>query len=233
MNKKNGGPYTKEEQEERRNKVHELHFEKSMSSRKIAELLGKSRNTINEDIKYFNEQLSKEISEVDYLASFMTQVNRLELSRCRLIEELEKQEKIGYKLAIEKQILTIDDKLSVLYEKIPRLQHFQNIPKISEEQIRTFTRNLVLTDPQLEYDIEEMPQKIIEFHKCDLLFAREFDTAMHKLGLGACGDNLSYDMIQFANIRFFLTDAEKKKVDQKLEKLSGKSIDKFIKDISD
>ena len=90
---KKGGPDTTAKQNERRKKVYELYFEKGMSARKIAEFLRKNRNTINEDIKFFNEQLVLELTEVDYLSSFMKQVNRLESQRCRLNEQLEKQEK--------------------------------------------------------------------------------------------------------------------------------------------
>tara|TARA_B110000438_G_scaffold265269_1_gene278482 strand:+ start:356 stop:577 length:222 start_codon:yes stop_codon:yes gene_type:complete len=49
--KKDGGPYSKQQQAERRKKVNELYFEKNLSALKIAEMLGVNRNTINEDIK--------------------------------------------------------------------------------------------------------------------------------------------------------------------------------------
>lgn len=47
---KNGGPYTKPEQEERRNKVYELYFEKGYSARKIAKELDVHRNAIDSSI---------------------------------------------------------------------------------------------------------------------------------------------------------------------------------------
>ncbi|MCV0430643.1 hypothetical protein [Nitrosopumilus sp.] len=230
-NIKLGGPDCSFEKEKRQSKVYELHFEKSMSARKIAQHLGKNRNTINEDIKHFNQQLSKEISEVDYLASFMKQVSRLEDSRYRLIEDLEKQEKTKDKLAIEKQIFAIDGKLSVLYEKVPRLQHFHDIPTISEEQVKEFTRDLVLNNTQIEYDVSEMSQMIMDYHKCDVEFAREFDAAMHKLGLGRCGDDLDYDMFRFAKVRLFLSDSEIKRIEKIMKKLHEKRLDDTIKDI--
>lgn len=40
---KRGGPYTKQEQEQRRTKVYELYFKKG-SSAKISEMLGVNRN---------------------------------------------------------------------------------------------------------------------------------------------------------------------------------------------
>ncbi len=52
LEKRNGGPYTKKEQEQRRSKVYSLHFEKVQSVVKIAETINANRNTIDEDIKY-------------------------------------------------------------------------------------------------------------------------------------------------------------------------------------
>lgn len=49
---KKGGPYTKQEKEDRQNEVYRLHFEYGSSAVKIAEMLNVNRNTINEDIKY-------------------------------------------------------------------------------------------------------------------------------------------------------------------------------------
>ena len=49
---KKGGPYTKQEQEKRRKRVYELHFEKGFSAVSIGVELDMNRNTINEDINY-------------------------------------------------------------------------------------------------------------------------------------------------------------------------------------
>jgi len=53
--KKNGGPYNKKQQEERRKKVNELYFEKNLPTLKIAEILNVNRNTVNDDIPYCPE----------------------------------------------------------------------------------------------------------------------------------------------------------------------------------
>lgn len=50
---KKGGRYTKKEQEERRLRVHQMHFEDNQPAVKIAEILNVSRNTVNEDIKFW------------------------------------------------------------------------------------------------------------------------------------------------------------------------------------
>ena len=56
--KKAGGPYTKKEQEQRRNQVYDMHFEKGYSAVRIAESIKINRNTVNEDIKYWYAQIS-------------------------------------------------------------------------------------------------------------------------------------------------------------------------------
>ena len=56
--KKNGGPYNKDDQEDRRNQVYMFHFEKGYSALKIAEMLDVNRNTVNEDIRYWNKQIT-------------------------------------------------------------------------------------------------------------------------------------------------------------------------------
>jgi hypothetical protein len=45
LEKKNGGPYNKNDQDKRRDQVHTLHFEKGYSAVKIAETLGASIET--------------------------------------------------------------------------------------------------------------------------------------------------------------------------------------------
>ena len=49
---KQGGPYTKTEQDDRRKKVYSMYFEKGFSAIKIAHELEVNRNTINQDIKF-------------------------------------------------------------------------------------------------------------------------------------------------------------------------------------
>jgi len=79
LEKKKGGPYTKNEQEQRRKSVRELHFEKGYSAVKISEILGINRNTINEDIKNCYMQMADEIPEQN--AFFvLKQIDRL---RCK------------------------------------------------------------------------------------------------------------------------------------------------------
>ena len=77
LEKKNGGRYNKKDQDKRRGQVHTLHFEKGYSAVKIAQTLGVSRNTINEDIKYWYSNIKEEVKQEndDYI---IRQMGRLE-----------------------------------------------------------------------------------------------------------------------------------------------------------
>ena len=57
---KKGGPYTKPQQEKRREQVYQMYFEKGRSAVSIARELGVNRNTVNEDIKELSKQFGEE-----------------------------------------------------------------------------------------------------------------------------------------------------------------------------
>jgi len=76
---KKGGRYTKKEQEERKIEVYHLHFEQNKSALKIAELLDVNRNTINEDIHYWHQQLAGEFQAQDLTAKMTKQIQRMEI----------------------------------------------------------------------------------------------------------------------------------------------------------
>lgn len=88
---KRGGPYTKKEQEQRRAKVYELHFEKGHSAVQIAQMLVVNRNTISSDIKYWYSQMASQINGKNVVGIVLKQIERLELQRKRLLDEVEKQ----------------------------------------------------------------------------------------------------------------------------------------------
>ena len=57
---KMGGPYTKKEQQQRKDKVFTLYFEENLSAVKIAKILNVNRNTINEDVKFLYKDIASE-----------------------------------------------------------------------------------------------------------------------------------------------------------------------------
>ena len=108
---KRGGPYNKKDRIKRRSEVFKLHFEYGYSAVKIADMMNINRHTINGDISYWYSKLSKEWNDHDVDSWYMKQIHRLESQRTRLIENLEKEDNIHNKLAIEKVILEIDNKI--------------------------------------------------------------------------------------------------------------------------
>jgi len=101
---KKGGPYTKKEQDERRNKVYELYFEKGLSAIKISEELDVNRNTVNSDIKHLLSQVSSRLGEDQITGAVLTQIQRLEIQRRRLLCFLD-QKDFQKTITVEKILL--------------------------------------------------------------------------------------------------------------------------------
>ena len=105
---KKGGPYTKKEQEKRRDDVFELYFEYGYSAVQIVNLLNVNRNTINEDIKYWYSELYNEDKSNFSREWLDKQFTRLEIQRARLRKELDEDISLKDRLQIEKLITNID-----------------------------------------------------------------------------------------------------------------------------
>ena len=124
LESKKGGPYTKQEQEKRRDEVFRLHFEYGYPAVRIAKLLNVNRNTINEDIRHLRSKMydeSKTTFSKDWLDK---QFTRLELQRARLREELDKDIPLKDRLQIEKVITNIDLNINSLIVKIEASRRF-------------------------------------------------------------------------------------------------------------
>jgi len=115
---KRGGPYNKKQRQTRQNEVFRLHFEHGYSARKISDMMKINRHTIDDDIKHGYSLLSKNWIQNDAESWYMKQINRMELQRTRLLEQLEEQSEIMHKLAVEKMILEIDSKIMNMIMKI-------------------------------------------------------------------------------------------------------------------
>lgn len=126
LNEKNGGPYSKEEQELRRNKVFELYFNQRYSALKISKVLKINRNTINKDVKFWYLELRSEKPE--YSKNWLDlQFIRLENQQIRLHEELQKEITLKERLQIEKSITYIDLNIALLLVKIETSRRYMKI----------------------------------------------------------------------------------------------------------
>ncbi|MCH7969211.1 MAG: hypothetical protein IH841_08215 [Thaumarchaeota archaeon] len=116
--RKKGGPYTKQEIIDRKNEVHRLHFEYGYSARKIADLMKVNRNTINGDVDYWYSKIVDNTNMVDPAYAIMVNLQRLDIQRSRLREQLDKTETFQEKLALERLILEIDSKILNTHNKL-------------------------------------------------------------------------------------------------------------------
>jgi len=126
LEEKRGGPYTQQEQEIRKEKVFELHFENGHSALQIARMLEVNRNTINKDIDFWYSELRNN-SKSNYNKNWLDkQLTRLEFQRTRLQNSLDKEITLKERLQIEKIITHIDLSIAGLIVKIETSRKYMN-----------------------------------------------------------------------------------------------------------
>lgn len=217
---KKGGPYTKKEQEDRRQEVFKLHFEKGYSAIKTSELLNVNRNTVNEDIRYWYSELVQELN-YDVVTWAIEQIHTFESQKNRLLELLEKEESTQNKIAIEKIIFQINDKRSQFISKMFSNNTMPN-PKTDDEIIETIkdhVRYLLLSTNKMFskfWSKADLLIGIMKRYKCNLAYANTLFVVMEKLGLDACkqistipsSNIIRYNILEFATRRGFLSNKE-------------------------
>ncbi len=211
---KKGGPYTKNEKEQRQNEVYRLHIEHGDSAVKIAETLNVSRNTVNEDIKKIYSMLSENWKSCDMESWMMKQLERLESQRGGLVEDLEKEQESKNRISFRKQLFDIDNKITQIITKT--MPHKKEVPATDETQLVTddlveeIIHHLIGLEggSHTQYKRGEMIREIIKFLKCDVLKASRIIGRMESLGLGYCeepsSENTSftyYNLSKFSEIR--------------------------------
>ena len=236
--RKKGGPYTKQEHEQRYNQVYELHFEKGYSALKIAEMLGVNRNTVNSDIRYWYAQLASQIAEQDIGGILLKQIERLELQRSRLLEELDKHEKLEERVVIEKLLFEIDNRLAQIVTKIAAsekriIDTETESDEVSENDIKEFVRDLILKNDSPSandiYTENDIQFAFIRKTKCEMRVAKIVIRKMIKFGLCLCEDielsfsfssdhSQRYNLGRFAYLRDYITIDEFAKINIKRQK---------------
>ena len=227
---KKGGRYTKKEQEERKIQVYHLHFEENKSAAKIAELLNVNRNTINDDISYWHSQLAREMKAQDLTAKMTKQIQRMEIQRDRLLEDLETVESFDERIILERFISDIDNRLVQLYSKmissgIKNLEPTVKLEEIDEDEIKEFVRDLIFKDEDPDskdiYSENELQFEFIRRTKCDFNYVNNVIEKMKRDGIVLCEPpsqmghdflaissrdfSRKYNIAKFANLRGYLT----------------------------
>ena len=237
---KKGGPYTKTQQEKRRNQVYEMYFEKGYTAVNMAAELDVNRNTINDDIKYWYSQIGSQ-SGKDFLGGiFLKQIERFEIQRKRLLDELEKQTDFEARFKLEKLLFDLEQRVTTFVSKMdPKKIPKDDVPtqEISEDEISKIVRFIVFDfgiNPQNVSD-DEILQGIISLKKCKISDAEKFIAAMKDLGIRLYEVEQytdCYNLISFGVSRGFIKQKEKDELLKKLkedDKIEEQRLDEIQK----
>lgn len=211
---KQGGPYTKTEQDERRNKVYSMYFEKGFSAIKIATELEVNRNTINQDVKFLRSDITQK-DQIKPAIWVLEQKEHLEQQKDRLLELLETTKDFEQRLRVEKIILDIEGKITNLVIKITgfdSLSFEYNPGPEFDEDIALVVKDLVLNEKtesqsHLQNDIT---LKAMELLKCDFSHARKIFIRMNDLGLKEfiSEDGKGYNLASFGVLNQMITKTQ-------------------------
>lgn len=185
---KNGGPYTKKQRDSRRNEVFRLHLEQGKSAVAISKILGVSRNTVNEDIQFWYDQLDEDYLGYDYNSWVAKQLQRLESQRSRLLDQLEKEKDAKKILIIEDRLYRLDVKLLELTEKLLHNKRKIDITieDIDEELVKRIIRFILLEHPStksITHFKDEIEKCVIVLLRCTARKSSMVIFKMQELGL--------------------------------------------------
>jgi hypothetical protein len=211
---KQGGPYTKSEQDERRNKVYSMYFEKGFSAIKIAMELKVNRNTINQDVKFLRSELTQK-DQIKPAIWLLEQKEHLEQQKDRLIELLEITKDFEQRLRVEKIILDIEGKITNLVIKITGFDYisFEYDPGPEfDEDIALVVKDLVLNEKTEKHSYlkNNIILKAKELLKCDFTHAKKIFARMKDLGLFEfeVEKDAGYDLASFGVLNEMITKAQ-------------------------
>jgi len=142
VQEKKGGPYSKDERDQRQKEVFRLHFEFGYSAVKISDMMKINRNTINADIKYWYSNIKGELKQSgeDFI---LRQVGRLEAHRTRIIEKINENKTDD--IRHDKMLLEIDAKINTLALRINSEQKVESESvEIQEEVIHDIILFLII-----------------------------------------------------------------------------------------
>jgi len=115
---KKGGPYTKQETDARKEEVYRLHFEYGYSARKISQLMKVNRNTINADLQYWYSKIVEHSNIQAPEVAIIENLQRLEIQRTRLREQIDKTNSFQEKMLLERLIYEIVSKLLYTHHRL-------------------------------------------------------------------------------------------------------------------
>ncbi|CAD6513864.1 conserved hypothetical protein [metagenome] len=211
---KQGGPYTKKEQDDRRQKVYNMYFEKGFSAIKIASELEVNRNTINQDVKFLRSELIHK-DQIKPAIWLLEQKEHLEQQKDRLIELLESTKDFEQRLRVEKIILDIESKITNLVIKITGFDYisFEYDPGPEfDEDITLVVKDLVLNGKSEKYSYleKDVILNARELLKCNFIHSKKIFARMKDLGLSEfkTENGTGYDLARFGVLNQMITKIE-------------------------
>jgi hypothetical protein len=136
---KRGGPYTKTQRDKRRQEVYRLHFEYGYSAKKISDLMKVNRNTVNGDVDYWYSKIYKNTSIINPEDTIIANLERLNIQRSRLREQLDKVDSFQEKMAIERLIYDIDCKILYIHNRVA--ESFKRVHDVSIEKLNQWMKD--------------------------------------------------------------------------------------------
>ena len=117
INTKRGGPYSKKEQQERRDAVGEMFYAKGMSIQQISKELRVNRNTISDDLKIIKKETASNYNLDIIRDHCIEQIESLKAQKNRLIKMLDGLG-LDAALKVEKMILEVSLKIVHMISEI-------------------------------------------------------------------------------------------------------------------
>ena len=202
--KKEGGPYTKDERTKRQNEVHRLHFEFGYSAVKISDMMKINRNTINEDIRCLYSNIKDELRQ-DSENFSLRQIGRLESQRVRIVKNITENKIDGDDNSIkhEKLLLDVDTRINNLLIRINPENKTESSSSVQEEVIKDFVLYLLVKHSKdHKLNQKKITSEIVNIWQCSVNKAERIFSQMENMGLKFCkkfdGDEFFYDLIEFA-----------------------------------
>ena len=209
--KKNGGPYTKDERTKRQNEVSRLYFEYGYSATKISEMMRVNRNTINGDIKYLYSNIKEELRQ-DSEGFILKQIGRLESQRSRIVKKITEKNSDNddnESMRHEKLLLEVDAKINNLLIRIRESNHTESGNRIQENKVKDFVLYLLIkysTDHRLSKG--RITSEIVNLWQCSVDQAERIFLQIENMGEKCCRKyyqtNFFYDLQEFALLRRYL-----------------------------
>ena len=222
-----GGPYTKTEQEQRREQVYQMHFEKGMSAVKIADELKVNRNTINDDIKYWNVQIGAKFGKEDIQLCTANQIEMMSAIKQRLLEDY-KERDFETKLKIEKVVLDIENKIANIVTKMKPVESTSK-SEITQETFAKIVKQLCHSNQiktPSHADIGAIRKEILVTTEGNTSQVSAIEAMLFEQGLGFFEsrttledmmnhNHKSYDVLSFAVAKKIITNDEQNQIRKK------------------